>query len=195
MRCELETQNDSVDQDAIWPAGGLPGQMGQRICGGTMEHSPIEAEARAVAGTVEGLSALVEANRTAEVRAVDGEHIDLSSVFDHKTTEGKVAGGVVAAAIGHDEGGVGTGRGIKLNYIPVDELIDGLIQRDPQELLPLSFRRCRPQIQRTGASPETTVAVNRAAIHEPRKVRRVTGFLTTDSASKPSYSMAGYGGS
>src|SRR5713226_6506174 len=93
----LETQDESANEDRPGSVGKLPGQVGEWVLGGTMQHGPIEVEARAVARAVEGLCTLVERNRATKVRAGDGQQTDIAAVLDHEPTESEVTRCVVAA--------------------------------------------------------------------------------------------------
>src|SRR5713226_4419117 len=136
-----EPEDDAVDLDLRRVVTLLPGQVRQGERRRPMQHVPIEVETRAVTRAVEALLALVECDRAAQVRAVDREDVDLSLVLDHEAAEGEVAGCVVTAAVGHDEGRVRAGRGFDLDRLSVGELVDWLGEGDRQRtfLLPLGW--------------------------------------------------------
>src|SRR5260370_12888595 len=72
--CLLKAQDDAVYVDRRGIGPFLPCEVRERECGRAVEHRAIEAEARAVARTVEGLGVLVEHVLAPQVRTVDGVH-------------------------------------------------------------------------------------------------------------------------
>src|SRR5205823_4319055 len=80
-----------------------------------------------------------------EVGAVDRQRVQLAVlVLDEKPAEGKIARGVVASAVDHDEGRVGRLGRIELNGLTVVEVAGRLAQRDLDRGLLLALRRRRP---------------------------------------------------
>src|SRR5258708_7122763 len=141
----LKAQDDAVYVDRRGIGPFLPGEVRQREGGRPVEHRAIEAEARAVARTVEGLGVLVERVRAAQVRTVDGVHAHLAVGLDDIPAEGQIPRRVVATAVGHDECGVGAGWRIEPDRFAVRKRVDPLRQANRQGYLPLTLRGRGPQ--------------------------------------------------
>src|SRR5207237_3677389 len=104
---------------------------GQRSHRGPMSHGAVEVEPRAVARAVEALVGVVQRDRTTQVRAVDCQDMHLALlVLDREAPESQVAGGVVAATVGHDEGRVRGSWSVELDRVAVRELVDRLPELD-----------------------------------------------------------------
>src|SRR5260370_9120585 len=72
--CLLKAQDDAVYVNRRGIGPFLPCEVRERECGRAVEHPAIEAEARAVARTVEGLAVLFQPVHAPQARTVDGVH-------------------------------------------------------------------------------------------------------------------------
>src|SRR5258705_9413160 len=99
-----------------------------------------------MARAVEGAPVLVVGDRAAEVRAVLGEDRDLAFVLDDEPAEGQVAGGVVAAAVAHDERRVRAGWGEDPGRRALLKLVERGVESDLDLPLLLALRRCGPEV-------------------------------------------------
>src|SRR6266851_6490768 len=151
--CLLKAQDDAVYVDRRGIGPFLPCEVRQGEGGRAMEHGAIEAEARAVARTVEGLGVLVERVGAPQVRTVDGVHGHLAVGLDDIPAERQIPCRVVTTAVGHHECGVGARRRIESDRLAVRKRVDALRQANRQRYLPLTLRWRGPQVDQNRRQP------------------------------------------
>ncbi len=142
--------------------------MRQRAGGRAMKNPSIETELRSMAWANEMLLAIVKCVGATEVWAGDCERSQGSLVASQEATKRRIAGGILFAAVGHDERH-SRGR-IKSRRGTLSKLGDGGGERHP--IGPCGGKRYTP----IGATTAATVVVNRTPSHQPRNARRVGGF-------------------
>src|SRR6266849_251992 len=142
--CLLKAQDDAVDVDRRGIGPFLPNEVRQREGGRAVEHRAIQAEARAVARTVEGLGVLVERVRTPQVRTVDGVHAHLAAGLYDRPADRQISCRVVTTAVGHDDRSGGAGWRIESDRLAVRKRVDAFRQADRQRYLPLTLRGRQP---------------------------------------------------
>src|SRR5947209_9995771 len=99
----LEPEHEAVDLELVRLLALLPREVREGIGRRAVQHGAVDVESRAVAGAVEGLGVLVEADRTAQVGAVLREHLHVPALLDDVTAERELARLVGTASIGQDE--------------------------------------------------------------------------------------------
>src|SRR5216683_5865576 len=151
--CLLKPQDDAVYVYRRGIGPFLPCEMGERECGRAVEHRAIEAEAGAVARTVEGFGVLVERVRAPQVRTVDGVHAHLAVGLYDIPAERQIPRSVVTTAVGHDERGVGAGRRIESDRVAVRKRVDAFRQANRQRYLPLTLRGRGPEEDQNRRQP------------------------------------------